>query len=187
MGLQGVENSPALNVGSVFCTQDRALLGRVEDVFGPVTNPMYAVRYCGTSALPTDLAAAAQVYAVAGRCQPLDYTTAAVPARDWDVAVEGDDDSDDDEDEAAAGGRVRKAVGAAGAEVKVKVPRHANAGDSSKSGPAYAWEAAKGRARETGRGGHRAQTSADRCAPLTCGCRKSVRTLRERFPHQGDV
>lgn len=39
----------ALDIGSVLCTEARAPLGRVEDIFGPVVRPLYALR-CDLSA-----------------------------------------------------------------------------------------------------------------------------------------
>jgi H/ACA ribonucleoprotein complex non-core subunit NAF1 len=36
--------SPVLDSGSVVCSESRVLIGRIDDVFGPVTSPFYTVR-----------------------------------------------------------------------------------------------------------------------------------------------
>ncbi|KIY96765.1 hypothetical protein MNEG_11199 [Monoraphidium neglectum] len=43
--VQGLINMPALAEGSVLLLEDRCPVGRVEEVFGPVTQPLYAFRY----------------------------------------------------------------------------------------------------------------------------------------------
>ena len=42
--MQARELMRALDIGSVLCTEARAPLGRVEDIFGPVVRPLYALR-----------------------------------------------------------------------------------------------------------------------------------------------
>ena len=114
--LQGVENMAALDEGSVLCTETRALLGRIEDVLGPVTQPVYAVRYCGAGALPGGLAARDRVFAVAGRSRVFDASAAATagPPRDWDAAVEGEEESDEEGGEVDADAAMHAPEGASG-------------------------------------------------------------------------
>ena len=152
--MQGIENSPALDAGSVLCTQERALVGRVEDTFGQVAQPMYAVRYCGASALPENLLPDDRVFAVAARCQLLDCAAAAAPARDWDAAVEGEDEDASDVD----ADTVTECPSSSGRSVDdrrpAKAPRLGVGQGDSWAGPAYALEAAAGR----GRGGPHSAT-----------------------------
>lgn len=42
--VQAKELMRALDIGTVLCTDERVLLGRVEDIFGPVSRPLYALR-----------------------------------------------------------------------------------------------------------------------------------------------
>ena len=44
--------SPVLDTGSVISTKDRILVGRVDDVFGPVTGPFYTVRIMNMDVKP---------------------------------------------------------------------------------------------------------------------------------------
>jgi hypothetical protein len=46
---------------SVLVLAGRQLLGRVEEVFGPVTHPLYALRYGGPQPMPPEVAKDAQV------------------------------------------------------------------------------------------------------------------------------
>jgi len=50
--------------GSVLCLPDRHGLGRVEEVFGPVDEPLYTLRYAGGGEMPPEVAAGAQVFSV---------------------------------------------------------------------------------------------------------------------------
>lgn len=44
--------------GTVLCLGDRRALGRVEEIFGPVSAPLYALRYTGSAGPPPESAAA---------------------------------------------------------------------------------------------------------------------------------
>lgn len=46
--------------GTVLCLGDRTALGRVEEVFGPITAPLYALRYTGAAGAPPASAAAGE-------------------------------------------------------------------------------------------------------------------------------
>lgn len=96
--LQGLENLPALDEGSILCTEERKLLGRVDDILGPVTQPVYVVRYCGAGTPPVGLMQASRVFRVSGRSCLFDANVADTfgPARDWDEAVDGGLDSDEE-------------------------------------------------------------------------------------------
>jgi len=45
--VRAAPGSRALNEGSVLVLEDRTVIGTVEDIFGPVQAPLYAMRYCG--------------------------------------------------------------------------------------------------------------------------------------------
>lgn len=45
--VQGIQNKSPLEEGSVLCLTDRVLLGRVYEIFGPISSPYYVVK-CGT-------------------------------------------------------------------------------------------------------------------------------------------
>lgn len=47
---QASEGSRALAENSILCLDDRTPLGRIEDIFGPVKAPLYALRRCGEAA-----------------------------------------------------------------------------------------------------------------------------------------
>lgn len=50
--VRAVGGSRALNEGTALVLEDRALLGAVEEIFGPVSAPLYALRYAGGAAEP---------------------------------------------------------------------------------------------------------------------------------------
>jgi H/ACA ribonucleoprotein complex non-core subunit NAF1 len=54
----------ALAEGSVLVLQDRTPLGRIEDVFGPVKQPLYVLRYGGEGRAPPGATVGATVFAV---------------------------------------------------------------------------------------------------------------------------
>lgn len=62
------ESVPALPLeeGTVIATAHREAVGRIDEAFGPVTNPLYTVRWHEDD-LPTTLSSGAQVYIVKGR------------------------------------------------------------------------------------------------------------------------
>lgn len=47
---QASEGSRALAENSILCLEDRTPLGCIEDIFGPVKAPLYALRRCGAAA-----------------------------------------------------------------------------------------------------------------------------------------
>ena len=51
---------------SVLLLEDKTPLGRVEEVFGPLTMPLYALRYGGPQPPPAALAAGARVFFTGG-------------------------------------------------------------------------------------------------------------------------
>jgi Gar1/Naf1 RNA binding region len=81
--------------GSIFCSESRECIGRVEDVFGQVTNPLYAVQRCG-AAVALTLADGDRVFTVPSLSERVDCAAAsAAPARDRDEAEEGDGEGED--------------------------------------------------------------------------------------------
>jgi len=60
--IQGSRNSKVLDSGSVVCLDDRTALGRVDDVFGPVTEPFYTVRFAKESDIPAGAVTGATVF-----------------------------------------------------------------------------------------------------------------------------
>lgn len=74
------------NEGTVLCLGDRTPLGRVEEIFGPVTAPLYALRYTGSAgAPPVSAAAGAPVFSVEKYAAMLEpevlQTQASLPSR----------------------------------------------------------------------------------------------------------
>lgn len=69
--------------GTVLCLGDRTALGRVEEIFGPIQAPLYALRYTGSAGAPPDSAAAgAPVFTVdkyAAQLEPEVLQTQARP------------------------------------------------------------------------------------------------------------
>lgn len=61
---QTTEGCRTLAEGSVLCLDDRTPLGRVEDVFGPVKSPFYALRYYAGDGLPASVAPGSAVFSV---------------------------------------------------------------------------------------------------------------------------
>ena len=62
MLLQEAENGRALSEGTVLCSQDRTPIGRIEDTFGPVMCPLYALRWAGQADMPATVAVGAAVF-----------------------------------------------------------------------------------------------------------------------------
>ena len=63
--VQVMELGRVFDEGTVLCLGDRTALGRVEEVFGPITAPLYALRYTGAAgAPPAGAAAGAPVFTV---------------------------------------------------------------------------------------------------------------------------
>ena len=61
---QAPPKTRALSEGSVLCLQDRTLLGRVDDVIGQVTEPLYVVRVMGGGVPPGGATVGADVFVV---------------------------------------------------------------------------------------------------------------------------
>lgn len=53
---------------SVLLLEDKTAIGRVEEVFGPLTMPLYALRYGGPQPPPAGLAAGARIF-FTGQCR----------------------------------------------------------------------------------------------------------------------
>ena len=62
--MQAAFGARALDEGSLLVTSSRAVVGRVEEGFGPVASPLYALRYAGPQPMPADVAAGAQLFSV---------------------------------------------------------------------------------------------------------------------------
>lgn len=137
--VQGYENSPALDEGSLFCDAQRNVLGAVVDVFGPVTEPCYAMhRFAAarapaaaadgsspgdppstegvTAAAPGPVSVGMHVYAATGHSVPVDLNAARTTAapRDYDLEVEGGVDIDEDDEEEGGEGYSEGARGLPG-------------------------------------------------------------------------
>jgi rRNA processing protein Gar1 len=64
----------------VLLLQDKTPIGRIEEVFGPVTEPLYAMRYAGPQPPPEGLARDARVFFTDALAQLVEddvYTTGA--------------------------------------------------------------------------------------------------------------
>jgi len=102
-----------LDMGSVIATAARQLLGRVDDVFGPVREPFYAVRIMDARSADA-LAPGALLFSVdrfASTVNPLALNATGTDASN-NVDQERSDDDDDDasNDGAAAAGQPRPLV-----------------------------------------------------------------------------
>ena len=62
--LQAPNSSRAVDEGSVLCLAGRQALGRVEEIFGPVDEPLYSLRYACGDSLPAELALGATVFSL---------------------------------------------------------------------------------------------------------------------------
>ncbi|GFR50649.1 hypothetical protein Agub_g12898, partial [Astrephomene gubernaculifera] len=63
--MQGLANSRPLADGSVVVSEDRTVLGEVEEVFGPITQPLYAFRHAAVKgALPECVKPGAALFVV---------------------------------------------------------------------------------------------------------------------------
>ena len=65
--VQAHPGSALLDDGSTLCLADRRPFGAVEETFGPVTAPLYAVRRCQAAGEPLPLQVGTSVYFVLGR------------------------------------------------------------------------------------------------------------------------
>ncbi|CAL8470156.1 g9698 [Coccomyxa elongata] len=62
--VQAPENGRAVTEGSVLCLASREPIGKVEEVFGPVMQPLYSLRYACGPAPPAELAVGAAICAL---------------------------------------------------------------------------------------------------------------------------
>ena len=53
-----------MDAGSVLCLPDRTPLGRVEEIFGPVAEPLYTLRFAGGTEVPAGVRQGAAVCSV---------------------------------------------------------------------------------------------------------------------------
>jgi len=91
--------SPVLDSGSVVCDSNRVLIGRIDDVFGPVVSPFYTVRIMAPEPRPSlavgDVLSWVEKFSYIVNCAALDTRgTDASNLVDEEVV-----DSEDDEDE----------------------------------------------------------------------------------------
>jgi len=104
--------SETLDEESVLCTEDRRGLGAIEEVFGPVSAPLYALR------LPEDATARTgdEVFVVVGRSRRIPdvgklYKKGYDASGKDDEEVVDDEEFSDDEEEAAARAARKKGSG----------------------------------------------------------------------------
>ena len=108
--LDGVDET--LDEESVLCTRDRRGLGAIEEVFGPVSAPLYALR------LPEEVTAETgdEVFVVVGRSRRIP-NVARLYKKGYDASGKDDEEVveeeefSDDEEEAAAKAARKKASG----------------------------------------------------------------------------
>ena len=62
MLVQEAKNGRALSEGTVLCSQERTPIGRIEDTFGPVMSPLYALRWAGQGDMPATVAVGSAVF-----------------------------------------------------------------------------------------------------------------------------
>lgn len=128
--VQSLPNTPPLDEESILCLDTRRGLGAVEEVFGPVASPLYALRVPKSRgggsaeggggaegaaegaaegvevAIASDVNVGARVYVVEGRSRVIEtkglYTKGYDNSGQNDEEVDDDDDYSDDEKEAEA-------------------------------------------------------------------------------------
>lgn len=102
--VQGNPGSDVLDEGTVLVLEDRTKLGRVEEVFGPVTMPFYNFRYSEGDALPDKVCTGVSIYAVsqaASFVKPEELNSKGYDAsgiHDEELPPEEVDYSDDEEE-----------------------------------------------------------------------------------------
>lgn len=83
MTLQETENARALSEGTVLCSQERIAIGRVQDTFGPVMCPLYALQWQGQGEMPSSIAVGSPVFTTQKLAEYLLaeqlYTTVSAP------------------------------------------------------------------------------------------------------------
>lgn len=64
ISLQVPENGRAVSEGTPLCLGNRAPVGEVEDVFGPVMEPLYSLRYACGPTMPSEIAVGAEIFCI---------------------------------------------------------------------------------------------------------------------------
>lgn len=59
--MQAPVDAKVLDEGSVLCLEDRHLLGKIEEILGPVAEPLYFLRYAGKQPMPENVCQGARV------------------------------------------------------------------------------------------------------------------------------
>lgn len=62
--VQAPDNARVLDFGSLLLLSDHTPIGTVEDVFGPVSQPLYALRWAGSGEIPSTLKPGTCIYTV---------------------------------------------------------------------------------------------------------------------------
>lgn len=95
--VRAAPGSRALNEGSFLVLEDRTMIGAVEDIFGPVQAPLYALRYnpgggggTAAAALPGELGPDAKVYSVDKLAQFVAEESLRVKGYDGDLTEEAE-------------------------------------------------------------------------------------------------
>ena len=105
----------ALDLGSAICMDDRTALGRVDEVFGPVSEPMYSVRPLeGVDAIKAGLVEGMRVYNVPSQSTYVlpDTTPGSDASNLFDEEVEAElQEWSDDEKEQEAKSKKKRAKG----------------------------------------------------------------------------
>jgi rRNA processing protein Gar1 len=50
--VEGLKFVPAIDMDTILCSDERKVLGKVEEVFGPVVHPKYTVRFASQAEIP---------------------------------------------------------------------------------------------------------------------------------------
>eukprot|EP00195_Chlamydomonas_chlamydogama_P011962 CAMPEP_0202892194 /NCGR_PEP_ID=MMETSP1392-20130828/1980_1 /ASSEMBLY_ACC=CAM_ASM_000868 /TAXON_ID=225041 /ORGANISM="Chlamydomonas chlamydogama, Strain SAG 11-48b" /LENGTH=519 /DNA_ID=CAMNT_0049576083 /DNA_START=101 /DNA_END=1656 /DNA_ORIENTATION=- len=141
--VQGPAHSRALKEGSVLVLEDRAALGRVEEVFGPVMMPLYALRYAGRGPPPPGMKAGSLVFSVPRLAEfilPEEVYSQRAADQEEEGGEEEEPEFSDDEKEAAY-------------QWKLKAKRKADEPEQGGPAPGAAGKARRQRQQGGGRGG----------------------------------
>jgi len=104
----------AIEEGSVLCLGDRTIIGQVFEIFGPVRQPFYSIRFNNSSEIPSDVKLGVEVYYPVQRCSRI--FAAQIYSKGCDASDEFNEEipehlmefSDDEEEHRAQANRKAK-------------------------------------------------------------------------------
>ena len=92
--IQSDVNKPVLDEEGVLCLKDKRILGCIDETFGPVTSPLYLIRFETSQDIPIDIQPCERVYVATQHASIVNPDNLRDKGTD---RGEDDDDSSDDE------------------------------------------------------------------------------------------